>query len=58
MSMINKLEIGQKDLNTSLFTVWTEIFQLPKNQKLVSTICFFFVTKFLLLYVYKKYLKV
>ena len=58
MSMINKLEIGQKDLNTSLFTVWTEIFQLPKNQKLVSTICFFFVTKFILLYVYKKYLKV
>ena len=46
MSMINKLEIGQKDLNTSLFTVWTEIFQLPKNQKLVSTICFFLLQNF------------
>ena len=37
MSLVNNLEIGQKDLNTSLSNVWTEIFQLPKNQKLVNT---------------------
>ncbi|XP_069503370.1 chromosome transmission fidelity protein 18 homolog isoform X2 [Ambystoma mexicanum] len=33
MRMVQTLRIGQKDQNKGLFTVWQEIFQLPKAQR-------------------------
>uniref|UniRef100_F6PPP3 AAA+ ATPase domain-containing protein n=1 Tax=Ciona intestinalis TaxID=7719 RepID=F6PPP3_CIOIN len=36
LETIKSLDIGQKDQHKSIFYVWNEIFQLPKNQRFVN----------------------